>query len=135
MNIDNIQNISIIGFNKKDNMYKIQLDFNDVDDEKIRSQKLYLGWDEIFDSFKHIKKELNTDIYSKLRYTLCSSIVIKDDQYKSTKEFLNGVPGKKNIRKITDIQKVFDFLLKNRNDPFDKNAINCVLRHAFDVLE
>ena len=134
MNIDNIKTITITGYNKKDNMYKIQLGLNDVDGDEIRSQQLYIGWNEIYASFKYIKKELNKDIYSKLVYTLCTSIVIQDEQYKSTKEFLAGVPGKKNIRKITDIQKVFDFLLDNRSDNHDRSAINCVLRHAFDVI-
>lgn len=134
MNIDNIKAITITGYNKKDSMYKIQLKFNDVDGDEIHGQEICIGWNEIYASFKYIKRELNKDIYYKLIYTMCTSIIIQDEQYKSTKEFLVGIPGKKNIRKITDIQKVFDFLLDNRKDTYDRNAINCVLRHVFDVI-
>lgn len=137
MNTDNIKDILVKGYNSSDKTYKLQLDFEkDEDGSHVQSQKIYLKWDKVVKAFHHIKKELNKDIYAKLLYTLCTSIVIKDKHYRTTQEFLHGVPLKKNIRKISDIQAVLNFLLISKKEGgSDSQAIDCVFKHAFNMLE
>ena len=137
MNTDNIKDIIVKGYNSSDKTYKLQLDFEkDEDGSHVQSQKIYLKWDKVVNAFHHIKKELNKDIYAKLLYTLCTSIVIKDKNYRTTQEFLYGVPLKKNIRKISDVQAVLNFLLQSKKEGgSDSQAIDCVFKHAFNMLE
>ena len=137
MNTDNIKNIIVKGYNSSKKTYKIQLDFNaDDDGQECQSQKIHLKWDQIVEAFRHIKKELNKDIHAKFLYTLCTSVLIKDKHYRTTKEFLYGVPLKKNVRKISDVQIVLNFLLNSKKeDNTDAQAVNCIFKHAFDMLE
>ena len=137
MNTDNIANIIVKGYNSSKKTYKLQLDFeNDEYGEQVQSQKIYLKWNKIMKAFRHIKKELNEDIYAKLLYTLCTSIIIKDKHYRTTKEFLYGVPLKKNVRKISDVQDILNFLLNSKKKgSTDSQAIDCIFKHAFDMLE
>ena len=92
MNTDNIESLTVKGFNNSTNLFKIKIDFKEIEGNKPESQKIHLKWDNIMNAFKNIKKELNKDIYRKLIYSLCTSIVIKDQNYRTTKEFLFGVP-------------------------------------------
>ena len=137
MNTDNIKNIIVKGYNSSEKTYKLQLDFQkDEDGRHVQSQKIHLNWNKIVKAFRHIKKELNKDIYAKLLYTLCTSIIIKDKHYRTTKEFLYGVPLKKNIRKISDVQAVLNFFLQSKKDGgSDSQAIDCIFKHAFNMLE
>lgn len=137
MNTDNIKNITVKGYDSSEKTYKLQLDFEkDGDGSHVQNQKIHLNWNKIVKAFRHIKKELNKDIYAKLLYTLCTSIIIKDKHYRTTKEFLYGVPLKKNIRKISDVQAVLNFLLNSKKDNgSDSQAIDCIFKHAFNMLE
>ena len=137
MNTDNIKEIVVKGYNSSEKTYKLQLDFEkDGDGRHVQSQKICLKWNKVIKAFRHIKKELNEDIYAKLLYTLCTSIVIKDKHYRTTKEFLYGVPLKKNIRKISDVQAVLNFLLNSKKEgSSDSQAIDCIFKHAFNMLE
>ena len=108
----------------------------DSDGNEYQSQKIHLKWDKIIEAFRYIKKELNKDIHAKFLYTLCTSVLIKDKHYRTTKEFLFGVPLKKNIRKISDVQIVLNFLLSSKEEEnTDSQAVNCIFKHAFDMLE
>ena len=137
MNTDNIKNLIVKGYNSSEKTYKLQLDFEkDADGCHVQSQKIHLHWDKVVSAFTYIKKELNEDIYAKLLYTLCTTIIIKDKHYRTTKQFLYGVPLKKNIRKISDVQAVLNFLLSSKKEgSSDSQAIDCVFKHAFDMLE
>ena len=132
MNTDNIKNITIKGYNSSKKTYKILLEFND---EECQSQKIHFKWDKIINAFPYIKKELNKDIHDKFLYTMCTSVLIKDKHYRTTKEFLFGVPFKKNIRKISDVQIILDFLLNSKKENTDLHAVNCIFKHAFNMLE
>jgi hypothetical protein len=137
MNTDNIKLITVKGYDSSEKTYKLQLDFEkDADGRHVQSQKIFLKWTKIIKAFRHIKKELNKDIYAKLLYTLCTSIIIKDKHYRTTQEFLYGVPLKKNIRKISDVQAVLNFLLNSKKEGgSDSQAIDCIFKHAFNMLE
>ena len=135
MNTDNIESLTVKGYNSNTNLFKIKIDFKEIDGNKPESQKIHLKWDDVISAFKNIKKELNKDIYKKLIYSLCTSIVIKDQNYRTTKEFLFGVPLKKNNRKINDVQAVLNYLLQMKNDQHDNQAIDCILKHTFSMLE
>ena len=96
MNTDNIKHITVKGYDSSEKTYKLQLDFEkDADGRHVQKSKNILKWTKIIKAFRHIKKELNKDIYAKLLYTLCTSIIIKDKHYRTTQEFLYGVPLKK----------------------------------------
>ena len=102
---------------------------------EIESQKIYISWEDLVKSFKYVHKELNEDIYATFIYNMCSSIKIRDPNYRNTKEFIFGVAFRKNIRKITDVQTVLNYLLYRRNkNAYDKQAIDCILRHVFDII-
>ena len=137
MNTDNIKDIIVKGYNSSEKTYKLQLDFEkDADGCYVQSQKIHLKWDKVVKAFRHIKKELNEDIYAKLLYTLCTTIVIKDKHFRTTKQFLYGVPLQKNIRKISDVQAVLNFLLHSKQEgSSDSQAIDCIFKHAFNMLE
>ena len=137
MNTDNIKHITVKGYDSSEKTYKLQIDFEkDADGRNVQSQKIFLKWTKIIKAFRHIKKELNKDIYAKLLYTLCTSIIIKDKHYRTTQEFLYGVPLKKNIRKIIDVQAVLNFLLNSKKEGgSDSQAIDCIFKHAFNMLE
>ena len=92
-NTDNINNITVKGYNSSKNTYKIQLDFNvDSDGNEYQSQKIHLKWDKIIEAFRYIKKELNKDIHAKFLYTLCTSVLIKDlIVFEENKDAVKGV--------------------------------------------
>jgi hypothetical protein len=137
MNTDNIKDIVVRGYNSSEKTYKLQLDFEtNADDDDVQIQKIHLKWDKVVKAFRHIKKELNEDIYAKLIYTLCTSIVIKDKHYRTTKQFLYGIPLHKNVRKISDVQAILHFLLHSKKEgSSDSQAIDCIFKHAFNMLE
>jgi hypothetical protein len=137
MNTDNIKDIVVRGYNSSEKTYKLQLDFEtNADDDDVQIQKIHLKWDKVVKAFRHIKKELNEDIYAKLIYTLCTSIVIKDKHYRTTKQFLYGIPLQKNVRKISDVQAILHFLLNSKKEgSSDSQAIDCIFKHAFNMLE
>lgn len=137
MNTDNIANLSIVGYNTSTKVYKIRIDFKEDNGVKPESQKIYLNWNDIICSFKYVKKELNKDIYNKLIYSLCTSILIKDENYSTTKEFLFGKKYKliKKPRKINDVQKVLNYLLIQKKDSQDTMAVDCIFKHVFEMIE
>jgi hypothetical protein len=136
MNSDNIKSLTVRGYNRATKLFKLKIDFNEDDSGNTpQSQKIDLDWNNIIAAFKHVKKELNNDIYRKLIYTLCTSIVVKDKHYRTTKEFLFGVPCKKNNRKINDVQAVLNYLLVMKQDKHDSQAVDCIFKHAFNMFE
>ena len=132
---DNIVSIKVRGYNQRDNVYKLLLSIDENVDSIVDNKiKININWNKVIDGFKSIKHELNKNIYQKLVYDLSMGLVINDRKYNDAKKFLYGIPLSKNIRKISDVQNFFNQLLMQK-DSSNKEAINCIFRKTFDILE
>lgn len=132
---DNIVSIKVRGYNQRDNVYKLLLSIDENVDSIVDNKiKININWNKVIDGFKLIKHELNKNIYQKLVYDLSMGLVINDRKYNDAKKFLYGIPLSKNIRKISDVQNFFNQLLMQKNSS-NKEAINCIFRKTFDILE
>merc|ERR1712178_512874 len=99
-----ITEIKVVGYDIEKKQYKFVIKIGDND------YKLSLKWDKVKKSFNKIGKQLNKDIHQKLLYDIQSKMIIKDKNYMTAKDFLNGKKLRKNKRKINDIQNFFNFI-------------------------
>ena len=92
--------------------------------------------DKIQKGLKKIKKDINKNVYAKLMYDLELNVVIKDVKYNSLGKFIKGIPCKKNERKISDIQNLFNRLIHNKNDDdvSNKMAILSMFEKTFGII-
>lgn len=136
---DNIKKITVRGYDERTKMYKFELKVdNELDgDDKIEKDiRVNIQWNRIQKGFKNIKKELNKNVYAKLMYDLELNVVVNDIKYNSLNKFINGVVGKKNVRKINDIQNLMNQLILNRdnNDQSNKMAVMAFLNKTFGIV-
>ena len=127
-NTNNIKEIKVIGFDSGKDQFKFEVTIDE------NSFKLYLKWANITKSFDKIKKELNRDIHLKLLYDIQSRMIIKDRKYMSAKDFIYGIPLKKNKRKINDVQNLFKYLLEQKDNEQNRAAVELFLENCFKIL-
>lgn len=132
---DNIVSIKVRGYNHRDKVYKLSLSIDENADSVVDNEiKINIHWDKVIAGFKLVKHELNKNIYQKLVYDLSMGLVINDRKYNDAKKFLYGKPLSRNIRKICDVQNFFNQLLLQKEGS-NKEAINCIFRKTFNILE
>ena len=132
---DNIVSIKVRGYNHRDKVYKLSLSIDENADSVVDNEiKINIHWDKVIAGFKLVKHELNKNIYQKLVYDLSMGLVINDRKYNDAKKFLYGKPLSRNIRKISDVQNFFNQLLLQKEGS-NKEAINCIFRKTFNILE
>ena len=132
-NITNsIVNIKVRGYDDTSKKYKILLILEGDNNER----KVNIRWDKIQKGLKKIKKDVNKNVYAKLMFDLELYVVIRDIKYNSLRKFINGIPCKKNERKISDIQNLFDRLIYNKNsdDTSNKMAVLSMFEKTFGII-
>ena len=132
-NITNsIVNIKVRGYDDTSKKYKILLILEGDNNER----KVNIRWDKIQKGLKKIKKDVNKNVYAKLMFDLELYVVIRDIKYNSLRKFINGIPCKKNERKISDIQNLFDRLIYNKNsdDTSNKKAVLSMFEKTFGII-
>jgi hypothetical protein len=132
-NITNsIINIKVKGYDDTSKKYKFLLILEGDNNER----KVNIMWDKIQKGLKKIKKDINKNVYAKLMYDLELNVVIKDAKYNSLSKFVKGIPCKKNERKISDIQNLFNRLIHNKNDDdvSNKMAVLSMFEKTFGII-
>jgi len=136
---DSINRITVRGYDERSKMYKFELHVDNGlsgDDKIERDIRVNIQWVRVQKGFKQIKKELNKNLYAKLMYDLELNVVVNDIKYNTLKKFIDGVIGKKNIRKINDIQNLMNQLMLNRvsDDQSNKMAVMAFLDKTFGII-
>jgi len=136
---DSINRITVRGYDERSKMYKFELHVDNGlsgDDKIERDIRVNIQWVRVQKGFKQIKKELNKNVYAKLMYDLELNVVVNDIKYNTLKKFIDGVIGKKNIRKINDIQNLMNQLMLNRvsDDQSNKMAVMAFLDKTFGII-
>lgn len=69
-------------------------------------------------------------------YDLELNVIINDPIYNSLEKFINGIPLKKNNRKINDVQNLFDRILHNKNgdDVSNKMGVLSMFNKTFNII-
>lgn len=132
-NITNsIVNIKVRGYDDTSKKYKFLLI---LEGEK-NQRKVNIRWNKIQKGLKKIKKDINKNVHAKLMFDLELNVVIKDKKYNSLNKFINGLPYKKNERKLSDIQNLFDRLIQNKNDDDKSNkmAVLSMFKKTFGII-
>lgn len=130
-----IKEIFIKGYDDTNKKYKFLLVL-DEGDEKSSEMKVQLKWDRVQKGLKNIRKDINKNVYAKLMFDLELNVVVKDPKYNSLAKFIDGIPTKKNNRKITDVQNLFNRILHNRygDDSSNKMAVLSMFDKTFGII-
>ena len=130
-----IKEIFIKGYDDTNKKYKFLLVL-DEGDEKSSEMKVQLKWDRVQKGLKNIRKDINKNVYAKLMFDLELNVVVKDPKYNSLAKFIDGIPTKKNNRKITDVQNLFNRILHNRygDDSSNQMAVLSMFDKTFGII-
>ena len=61
-------------------------------------------------------------------------MIIKDKKYMTSSQFINGKLFSKNIRKVPDVQKFFNFILEQRSNEMNKQVVDFFFENVFSNL-
>lgn len=132
---DKINEIFIKGYDDTTKKYKFLLVL-DEGEGKTSERKVNIKWDRIQKGLKYIKKDINKNVYAKFMFDLELNVIINDPIYNSLEKFINGIPLKKNNRKINDVQNLFDRILHNKNsdDISNKMSVLSMFNKTFGII-
>ena len=132
---DKIKEIFIKGYDDTTKKYKFLLVL-DEGEENTSERKVNIKWERVQKGLKLIKKDINKNVYAKLMFDLELNVIINDPIYNSLEKFINGIPLKKNNRKINDVQNLFDRILHNKNgdDVSNKMGVLSMFNKTFGII-
>jgi len=132
---EKINEIFIKGFDDTNKKYKFLLVL-DEGEGKTSERKVNIKWERVQKGLKCIKKDINKNVYAKLMFDLELNVIINDPIYNSLEKFINGIPLKKNNRKINDVQNLFDRILHNKNgdDVSNKMGVLSMFNKTFGII-
>ena len=130
-----IKEIFIKGYDDTNKKYKFLLVLDEGDD-KTSEMKVHLKWNRVQKGLKNIRKDINKNVYAKLMFDLELNVIVKDPKYNSLIKFIDGIPAKKNNRKITDVQNLFDRIIHNRHgdDSSNQMAVLSMFDKTFGII-
>ena len=130
-----ISQIKVTGYDNEKKQYKFLIKIEDNENDIEENLKINLKWKYIKKSFILIKKKLNKNLYHKICYDLDTQMVIKDKNWMTAKEFIKGKNMKADpIRKLTDVQNLFNYILEQKKNNYNKFAVQVFLSNCFDIL-